>query len=61
MSEQISGDDVAAVLKIADVRTRLIEIGGEPSGETPEEFAALIRGEIARWKEIVAVAGIKPQ
>ena len=54
-------DDVAAVLKIADVRTRLIEIGGEPSGETPEEFAALIRGEIARWKEIVAVAGIKPQ
>lgn len=54
-------DDVAAVLKNAEVRARLIEIGGEPSGETPEEFAALIRGEITRWKEIVAVAGIKPQ
>jgi tripartite-type tricarboxylate transporter receptor subunit TctC len=54
-------DDVAAVLKNADVRARLIEIGGEPSGETPEEFAALIRTEITRWKEVVAAAGLTPQ
>ena len=54
-------DDVAAVLKVPDVRQRLIDIGGEPGGETPEEFAALIRTEIARWKEVVAAAGLSPQ
>lgn len=54
-------DDVAAVMQNADVRQRLIDIGGEPSGEQPEEFAARVRNEIARWKEVAQVAGIKPQ
>jgi tripartite-type tricarboxylate transporter receptor subunit TctC len=54
-------DDVAAVLRNAEVRQRLLDIGGEASGETPEEFAALIRKEITRWKEVVAAAGLTPQ
>jgi tripartite-type tricarboxylate transporter receptor subunit TctC len=54
-------DDVAAVMQIPDVRQRLLDIGGEPVGEPPEEFAARVRSEIARWKEVAAVAGIKPQ
>ena len=54
-------DDVAFALRNPEVRQRLIDIGGEPSGETPEEFAALIRTEVARWKEVVAAAGLTPQ
>ena len=54
-------DDVAAVMQNPETRQRLLDIGGEPSGEPPEEFAARVRTEIARWKEVAVVAGIKPQ
>jgi putative tricarboxylic transport membrane protein len=54
-------DDVAAVLQIPDVKQRLRDIGGEPSGEAQEEFATRVRSEIAKWKKVAAAAGIKPQ
>lgn len=54
-------DDVAAVLQMPDVKQRLIDIGGEPSGATPDEFAARINSEIAMWKKVAVRAGIKAQ
>ena len=54
-------DDVAAVLQMPSVRERLLEIGGEPGGETVEQFTARVRSEIARWQKVAKVAGIKPQ
>jgi tripartite-type tricarboxylate transporter receptor subunit TctC len=54
-------DDVAAVLQIPEVRQRLLDIGGEPSGNSPEEFAARVRSEIAMWKKVAMTAGIKPE
>ena len=54
-------DDIAAVLGVPGVRERLLEIGGEPSGETAESFAARVRSEIARWQKVATAAGIKPQ
>jgi tripartite-type tricarboxylate transporter receptor subunit TctC len=53
--------DLAAVLQIADVRQRLLDIGGIPSGEPPEEFAARVRNDIDKWKKVAAAAGVKPQ
>jgi tripartite-type tricarboxylate transporter receptor subunit TctC len=44
-----------------DTRQRLLDIGGEPGGNTPEEFAARVRSEIATWKKVAEAAGIKPQ
>ena len=54
-------DDVAAVLQIPNVRERLLDIGGEPGGETVEQFTARVRSEIARWQKVAKAAGIKPQ
>jgi len=54
-------DDVAAVLQLPDVKQRLLDIGGDPGGQTPEEFAARVRTEIAKWKKVAVAAGIKPQ
>ncbi len=54
-------DDVAAVLQIPEVRQRLLDIGGEPVGEPPEELAARVRADVTRWLEVAKVAGIKPQ
>ena len=54
-------EDVAAVLQIAEVRQRLLDIGGNPSGEPPEEFAARVRSDIDKWKKVAQLAGVKPQ
>jgi hypothetical protein len=54
-------NDVAAVLQQPDIRQRMLEIGGEPVGNTPEEFEARVRKEIAMGRQVAAVANIKPQ
>jgi tripartite-type tricarboxylate transporter receptor subunit TctC len=38
---------------------RFAKIGDEPAGGTSEEFAAFIKKERAKWKEVVDRAGIK--
>jgi len=42
-------------------KTRMTELGSEASGGTPEQFAALIRRDSARWGEVIRKAGIKLQ
>ena len=54
-------DDIAEVVQIPDVRKRLNEIGGDPSGMPTEEFARMVRSEIEKWNKVAAAAGIKPQ
>jgi tripartite-type tricarboxylate transporter receptor subunit TctC len=51
---------VARAAKDPDMKRRLEEQGGEPVGSTPEEFAALLREEVAKWAEVVKVSGAKP-
>jgi len=50
--------DFASVLKQPDFKARLNEIGLEPVGNTPEEFDAFIRAEIARWAKVVKTANL---
>jgi tripartite-type tricarboxylate transporter receptor subunit TctC len=52
----------AAVIKAArapDIRSRLLEQGAEPIGNTPEEFARQLRDEVGRWIKVVADSGIR--
>jgi tripartite-type tricarboxylate transporter receptor subunit TctC len=41
------------------MRDRLTALGAEPVGNTPEQFAAFLRAEIARWAEVVRTARIR--
>ncbi len=40
-----------------DLRKRMLEQGADPVGNTPEQFAKLLREEVARWAEVVKVSG----
>jgi tripartite-type tricarboxylate transporter receptor subunit TctC len=52
--------EIAAALASPEVRERLAQQGAEPvTGQTPEQFGAFIRREIARWAEVVRVSGAK--
>jgi len=35
------------------VRTRLLESGAEPAASSPEEFAGIIRADLAKWSRII--------
>jgi tripartite-type tricarboxylate transporter receptor subunit TctC len=49
------------ILAMPDVRKALADQGAEVAGGTPEDFAAFMRAEIARWGPVVKAAGIKPE
>jgi tripartite-type tricarboxylate transporter receptor subunit TctC len=51
--------EMAGTLKLPDVRERFGRLGAEPVGNTPEEFDALIKSEIAKWAKVVKEAGLK--
>jgi tripartite-type tricarboxylate transporter receptor subunit TctC len=44
-----------------DARERLYSIGAEPMSNTPDEFAAYIRSEMAKWAKVVKAAGIRAE
>ena len=52
--------ELAAIVHLPDVREKLLLQGLEPTTNTPEEFAAMIKSEIVRWSGIVATAKIEP-
>jgi tripartite-type tricarboxylate transporter receptor subunit TctC len=56
----VLGGTMAKVLQMPDVRQRLIDLGFDPVGSTPEESAANIRDEIAKWAKVVRAAKIRP-
>jgi tripartite-type tricarboxylate transporter receptor subunit TctC len=41
-----------------DVRERFFGLGAEPVGNTPEQFAAVIKSEIAKWAKVIKDANI---
>ena len=48
-----------AAMKMEDVRAKLQGAGIEIQGGTPEQFAAVIKGEVDKWEPVVKAAGIK--
>lgn len=56
--ERISAD-VRAVLNDPAVRQRIEEQGGIPDPGTPEQFAAFIAAEIAKWKRVAEAAEVR--
>jgi tripartite-type tricarboxylate transporter receptor subunit TctC len=50
---------IAQVLKMPDVRDKLIELGFVPIGGGPAEFAALLAKETDKWAKVIKAAGVK--
>ena len=52
--------DANRVLAMSEVREKMLALGAEPAGNTPEEFARFIRGDQAKWSRLMKEAGITP-
>ena len=51
--------EIVRALNAPDLRGRLVDIGADPIGSTPEEYTAFIQSEIAKWAKVINAAGIK--
>jgi len=50
--------DANRVLAEREVREKMVGLGADPSGDTPEEFARFIREDQAKWGKLMKEAGI---
>ena len=46
---------------LPDLKERYAEMGTEPAGGSPEQFAQFIRTEIEKWSRVVKSSGAKPE
>jgi len=51
--------EIKAIVALPDVKERFAVLGLDPVTNTPEEFAAQIRKEIAKWGKVIHDANIK--
>jgi tripartite-type tricarboxylate transporter receptor subunit TctC len=56
--EQLS-KETARILKLPDVHKRISDLGAEPVGSTPQEYAAFIKSEISKWRKVIQAAGVR--
>lgn len=53
--------EINAALKLPEVRAKLEAAGIEVQGGTPQEYAALIKSDLAKWGKVVKEAGIQQE
>ena len=57
---KVSAESVR-ILKLPDVKERLLAQGAEPIGSTPEQLAAILAADIAKYAKVIRESGYKPE
>jgi tripartite-type tricarboxylate transporter receptor subunit TctC len=52
--------ETGKALTLPDLRTKLADLGMEVIGNSPDEFAAVIKSGIPKWAKVIKESGIKP-
>ena len=58
--DRLSQETLRAV-RSSDLKDRMSAEGLQPVGNTPAEFSAYLKAEMAKWAKVVKAANIKPQ
>lgn len=52
--------EIAQIVRLDDVRSRLAAMGTVPMGSSPEEFTAFLAAETRKWGEVIRSAKVTP-
>jgi tripartite-type tricarboxylate transporter receptor subunit TctC len=50
---------IANVVKRQDIHDKIVQVGIDPVGNSPEEFTQFLRDEIAKWGKVIKAANVK--
>ena len=50
---------IVNVVKRQDIHDRIVQVGIDPVGNTPEQFTQFLRDEIAKWGKVIKAANVK--
>ena len=53
--------EIAKVLALPEIRTKFADQGADVATDTPEQFAAYIKSEIAKWGKLIKELGVKSE
>jgi tripartite-type tricarboxylate transporter receptor subunit TctC len=53
--------EVDRIVKSADTKAKLLDLGAEPVGGPSENLAKAQREDFAKWSKVIKEAGVKPQ
>ena len=53
--------EVVAALRTPELQKQLTELGAQPVGNTPDEFAKVVEDDVKRWARVVRAANIPAQ
>jgi tripartite-type tricarboxylate transporter receptor subunit TctC len=51
--------EIVKILKQPQVRQKLLSVGGEPVGNTPEAFGKFFRSEVDKWGKVIRAAKLQ--
>jgi tripartite-type tricarboxylate transporter receptor subunit TctC len=51
--------EIARILALPGVRKQLLDIGADPIGNTPDEFAVRVKTESALWAKVIQTANLR--
>jgi len=54
-------DAFARHVHAVELRQRLLELAFNPVGDTPEQFAAYIKSDIAKWARVIKASGARAE
>lgn len=50
---------IVAILKTPEMQQKMLELGAQPVGDSPEQFAAYVRSDNKKWQEVGKANNIK--
>lgn len=53
--------EIVRILNLPEMQERLLGLGADPVGNTPQAFAAFIKSEHAKWGQVIRQAGIRAE
>ena len=53
--------ELLRIIALPDVKDKMLGLGMDIAGGTPEEFGALVKSDIAKWAKVIREAGIQAE
>lgn len=51
--------EIVRIINLPDVRSRLLDLGADVVGDSPDQFGAFIKAELAKWSKLLKETGIR--